>query len=171
MRVEPSPPPIAVTERRTVGPLASPLAAPVAEAAAVPVPAAAAVPATTQRSDYLVLSAAAYTALSHAPSLDPEVAATFSLTLLSANGELAVTPGAIPGTVHVSLELEQVRGWPPVPGPLTRLALRGGPAEQLGFEGCRFQARRPGAERGAGDCGAGAGAGAIDRAGRIRAGG
>jgi len=81
----------------------------------------AAVAATTQRSDYLVLSAAAYTALSHAPSLDPAVAGTFSLTLLSANGQLAVTPGAIPGTVHVSLELEEVRGWPPVPGPLKRL--------------------------------------------------
>jgi len=107
MHIEPSLAPIAVTERRTVGPSASPLAA--------------AVPATTQRSDYLVLSAAAYTALSHAPSLDPEVAGTFSLTLLSANGELAVTPGAIPGTVHVSLELEQVRGWPPAPGPLKRL--------------------------------------------------
>jgi len=79
------------------------------------------VQASAQRSDYLVLSAAAYTALSHAPSLDPAVAGTFSLTLLSANGQLAVTPGAIPGTVHVSLELEQVRGWPPVPGPLKRL--------------------------------------------------
>src|SRR6185437_1441020 len=112
MRIEPSPPPIAVSERH-LGPLALPVGSPVAG----PVP----VPASTQRSDYLVLSAAAYTALSHAPSLDPAVAGTFSLTLLSANGQLAVTPGAIPGTVHVSLELEQVRGWPPVPGPLKRL--------------------------------------------------
>lgn len=108
MRVEPPPLPSAVSERRPV---------PV-PTALVP---ATSLPASAPRSDYLVLSAAAYTALAHAPSLDPAVAGTFSLTLLSANGQLAISPGSIPGTVHVSLELEQVRGWPPAPGPLKRL--------------------------------------------------
>ena len=98
------------------------------------VPAAAAVPTTpapeprpavepAQRSDYVVLSNAAYRALVTVPRLEAALMGAFDLTLGGADGQVRVAPGASPGTLHVTVEVQQLPSWPPTSAPLKRMRL------------------------------------------------
>ena len=66
--------------------------------------------------EFLVLSAAAYTAKTQAPRAAAMLAGSFSVTLGGATASLQVTPGA-DGMVHVQLVLKSVPQWPEASGP------------------------------------------------------
>lgn len=76
-----------------------------------------------QRSDYVVLSNAAYRALVTVPRLEAALMGAFDLTLGGADGQVRVAPGASPGTLHVTVEVQQLPSWPPTAAPLVRMRL------------------------------------------------
>lgn len=76
-----------------------------------------------QRSDYVVLSNAAYRALVTVPRLEAALMGAFDLTLGGADGQVRVAPGASPGTLHVTVEVQQLPSWPPTAAPLIRMRL------------------------------------------------
>ncbi len=78
---------------------------------------------SAQHSDYVVLSNAAYRALVTVPRLEAALIGAFALTLGGADGQVRVSPGASPGTLHVTVEVQQLPSWPPTAAPLKRMRL------------------------------------------------
>ena len=75
------------------------------------------------RNDYLVLSAEAYRALVQAPRMDLQLAGTFTVSAVDAQGRLSIRPGSEEGVVHVEVDLMHVAQWPEPPGPIRHLQL------------------------------------------------